>query len=427
MQAISGFGASLVKRACARAAGARSLFKRVCAAASKRVSKRRPRAHPASEQAAKPVMPHAARTREIKHTSVSRDRGAASSLTVGPAGGDYRLLPLSHIRSAADGTRIVYEHLEELASSIEGNSNGEGVGLLVPVLVRLEDDGSHRVIDGERRLRACRMIAERSQSGDFRIPALVFAVSERVALLMRHVATLEHDDPKPYEIALSYQRLRDACRDELGEDAASVRQLAAYGRHGKSQVADYLRIADRISAEVISAAGLLTTEGSIDLETLAALSKKQLHDVARLESISERAAALEACVNGVGTDSARTDTNGPVLSSEERRVEIASRKGFSLKLRHPAQRMDPSEARTIIENELAPAIIAMVERAHGSRGAEGYYADLAEAHGCLVLPGEVEGLTLAQLARLEQTLAALTDRVGRARAARKQAAAVIPV
>ena len=421
MKAISGFGVSMAKRACARVAGARSLFKRVCASASKRLSKRRPRVHPASVQAAKPVMPPASRTTEIKHTLVSRDRGAASSLSAGPAGGDYRLLPLSHIRSAADGTRIVCEHLEELASSIEGNSKGEGVGLLVPVLVRLEDDGSHRVIDGERRLRACRMIAERSQSGDFRIPALVFAVSERVALLMRHVATLEHDDPKPYEIALSYQRLRNACRDELGEDAASVRQLAAYGRHGKSQVADYLRIADCISADVIRTAGLVSTDGTIALTRLAALSKKQLHDAANCDTVAARAAALKSCLSGRKDDSAPasdTDVN-PRLSLEERRAEIATRKAFSLKLREPAQLMDPSAARAIIENELAPAIIAMVDRAHGSRDAEGYYADVSAAHGCVVIPGEIESLTVLQLTGLEQTLAALVHRVSRARAARQ--------
>jgi hypothetical protein len=207
----------------------------------------------------------------------------------------------------------------------------------------------------------------------------------------------------------------------LGEDAASVRQLAAYGRHGKSQVADYLRIADCISADVIRTAGLVSTDGTIALTRLAALSKKQLHDAANCDTVAARAAALKSCLSGRKDDSAPasdTDVN-PRLSLEERRAEIATRKAFSLKLREPAQLMDPSAARAIIENELAPAIIAMVDRAHGSRDAEGYYADVSAAHGCVVIPGEIESLTVLQLTGLEQTLAALVHRVSRARAARQ--------
>jgi ParB family chromosome partitioning protein len=101
------------------------------------------------------------------------------------AGGKFLLLPVAKIQSAPQETRLVYEHVEDLAASIAGTGDKSGVGILSPILVRMSGDGVYHVIDGERRLRACRLIAERASSCDMTIPALVFAVSERVAMLMR--------------------------------------------------------------------------------------------------------------------------------------------------------------------------------------------------------------------------------------------------
>lgn len=96
-------------------------------------------------------------------------------------------------------------------------------------------------------------------------------------------------------------------------------------------------------------------------------------------------------------------TFDPPQRPEERRDEIASQKGVSIRLRTASRMMNPSEAHSLIENELAPAMLAMVERAHGGRHATGYYSALAVGHVCLVLPRELEGLTLTQLERLDRS------------------------
>lgn len=128
--------------------------------------------------------------------------------------------------------------------------------------MRLLEDGTYKVIDGERRLRACRLLAERSPSQDYHVPARIFEVSERAAQLMGQTANVERDEPKAYEVALGYQNIREALRAEVGDAAARARGLAGLGRHAKSQVADYVRIADVLTPDVLVAAGLGTDQAS---------------------------------------------------------------------------------------------------------------------------------------------------------------------
>lgn len=100
--------------------------------------------------------------------------------------------------------------------------------------------------------------------------------------------------------------------------------------------------------------------------------------------------------------------------------------GFALLVRTPAQMLQPAEADAIVRTELAPAMLALVERAHGGTGKDGHYMDVAPSHALLVLPVEVEALSMAELEQLAGTLATLRHRAQRAMRLRRSRSDVRP-
>lgn len=333
--------------------------------------------------------------------------------------GEYRAIRLSEIAPAPTPSRLVYDDIDRLADSIAGGAKHQGLGLLVPVVVRELDDGRFELVDGDRRALACRLIASRAGAEDCRIPALVFKVNAHVALLMR-LATLDSAEPKAIEMARTYQALRQSMVDE-GARAYSARELTMIGHHGKSQISDYVRIADAITDDVLIAADLVATDGRPSPEALVDLTKRQLLDAAKGDTVGARASALKGhrdrlagCRRGApgrSVDTAGSPDAAPVSLHTD---------GRSLTTKARSRTMTPAEARTLIEREVAPAMIALVEQGHGRRDAEGYYSAFTTAHACLVLPREVEALTLEQLDRLDQALAKLAARTRRAREERLQ-------
>ncbi|HEY0970148.1 MAG TPA: ParB N-terminal domain-containing protein [Gemmatimonadales bacterium] len=356
----------------------------------------------------------AQRTRAGTGTTAAR---SATPGVVPGAANEYLTLSVWQIESAPWQPRRVFSGLEELAASIEGTSDTEGVGVLEPVLVRRMHDDTYQLIDGERRLRACRLIAERSPARDFQIPARVFRVSERVARLMGQTANLERAEPRPVEVALGYLAIRDALREEIGERAGSLRALVGLGWHEKTQIGDYLKIAAMLTDGTVEAAGLTREAGEPDFERLCRLDKKELDKVAALQELTARAAALRDRVDRRSADGGRRPKDAPTrpaaLSPAERRVQITTTAGFALRTKAPAQMLEPSEAGTMVQNELAPAILAMTERAYGGTGREGFFALGAADHVVIVLPTEVEALTTSQLERLAIVLAEIRGRVDR--------------
>jgi ParB/RepB/Spo0J family partition protein len=335
--------------------------------------------------------------------------------------GEYRLIPVSEITSTTTPSRSLYEGIEGLAASIAGSDEHEGLGLLAPIAVRQSEDGRFEIIDGERRLRACQLVGRWSGNDNGLIPALVFRVDAGVARQMQ-LALLAHEELTPYDLARTYQALRDALGRE-GAPLASARGLTRLGPHGKSQIADLLRVADALTPEVLVCAGLVTADGEPTPEALVALTKKQLLDAARGTTTEERATVLRKHVEKVRSPKAPAmpvDVACTAGSPEERRNELSDSKGLTMKVRAPARMMEPSEARALIENEVAPAMLALVEQAHGGRNASGFYSAVDVGYACLVLPREVEGLTVEQLDRLDQTLTALSARTRRAREERSR-------
>ncbi len=122
------------------------------------------------------------------------------------------------------------EALEELAESIRT------LGVIQPITVKKEEDGTFLIISGERRYRAS------LRAGLATIPAYIREVDDQTLLEMALVENIQRQDLNAVDIALSLQRLMEECN--LTQDSLA-------GRVGKkrSTVTNYLRLL-KLPAEV---------------------------------------------------------------------------------------------------------------------------------------------------------------------------------
>lgn len=122
------------------------------------------------------------------------------------------------------------ESLEELAESIRH------IGVIQPITLRMEDDGTYMIIAGERRYRAAAMAGLQS------IPAYVRKVSDDAVMEMALIENIQREDLNDIEVALAYQQLMT--RNGLKQEEVAMRV-------GKSRttVANFVRLL-RLPAEV---------------------------------------------------------------------------------------------------------------------------------------------------------------------------------
>ncbi len=135
------------------------------------------------------------------------------------SGSPYRELNISEIDVDPTQPRTEFdaERLAELAASIKEH------GLISPILVRLLPGGSYRLVAGERRLRASKLL------GRTTIPAVLDQEEEGKEVLSKQlVENLQRTDLSPLERSDAIVRLRD-------EHNLSIRELA--GRLGISKSA----------------------------------------------------------------------------------------------------------------------------------------------------------------------------------------------
>ena len=122
------------------------------------------------------------------------------------------------------------EALQELADSIREH------GVISPITLRDNSDGTYMIIAGERRFRACKI------AGLDRIPAYIRTAKDEQVMEWALIENIQREDLDAIEIALAYQRLMDDYN--LTQERMSER----VGKK-RATVANYLRLL-KLPAEI---------------------------------------------------------------------------------------------------------------------------------------------------------------------------------
>jgi len=118
-----------------------------------------------------------------------------------------------------DQNRSVFneEALKELSESIKAH------GIIQPLVVRENGDGTYRLIAGERRYRAAKL------AGLTQIPAIVKNVSDREAAEMALIENLQREDLDPIDEAMGFEKLikkygatQEEAADKVGRSRPAV-------------------------------------------------------------------------------------------------------------------------------------------------------------------------------------------------------------
>lgn len=121
---------------------------------------------------------------------------------------------------------------EELKDSILDN------GILVPAIVRKQEDGKYEMISGHRRKKIC------EENGISEIPCIVKDISDDEAIIMMVDSNLQRDKILPSEKAQAYKMKLDALNHQgkslspLGTKSSSVNEID----DSKSQIYRYVRL-----------------------------------------------------------------------------------------------------------------------------------------------------------------------------------------
>lgn len=120
-------------------------------------------------------------------------------------------IPLSQIHPNPNQPRREFDEtaLNELAVSISE------IGIVQPITLRKESNGSYQIIAGERRWRASQ------RAGKDSIPAYIRTASDENVMEMALVENIQREDLNPIEVALAYQHLIEA--SNLTQDQLSQR------------------------------------------------------------------------------------------------------------------------------------------------------------------------------------------------------------
>lgn len=122
------------------------------------------------------------------------------------------------------------EALDELATSIRE------LGVISPITLRKNDNGTYLIIAGERRFRAAKKV------GLTTIPAYIKTAKDEQVMEMALIENIQREDLDAIEIALAYQRLMDEYN--LTQERMSER----VGKK-RATIANYLRLL-RLPAEI---------------------------------------------------------------------------------------------------------------------------------------------------------------------------------
>lgn len=141
-------------------------------------------------------------------------------------------IELSRIQPNPDQPRREFddESLEELAASIRE------IGIVQPISLRQQPNGSYQIIAGERRYRAARL------AGLATIPAYIRTVEDEAVMEMALIENIQREDLNAIEIALSFKKL-------IEQYNLTQEQLSERVGKKRTTVANYLRLL-KLPAEV---------------------------------------------------------------------------------------------------------------------------------------------------------------------------------
>lgn len=120
--------------------------------------------------------------------------------------------------------------LEELSNSIKS------IGIIQPITLRQEEDGTYMIIAGERRFRAAQ------RAGLMSVPAYIRKVSDDAVMEMALIENIQREDLNAIEVALAYQQLQT--RNGLTQE-----ELAQRVGKSRATIANFMRLL-RLPAEI---------------------------------------------------------------------------------------------------------------------------------------------------------------------------------
>ena len=171
---------------------------------------------------------------------------------------EFQLIDWKLIQPDPDQPRKEMGHLEELAASIKE------VGLIQPISLTVNKDGTYKLIAGERRYRAAGL------AGLKKVPSLVRTVEEAKRLQIQLLENLHRKDLTPFEEAMVFRRLNE-------EFGFSQQRIAEEAKISITNVNQTMRVLD-VSAEVqkqMAKAGINLSK-SVLLEIAKADDEQQL-------------------------------------------------------------------------------------------------------------------------------------------------------
>ena len=141
-------------------------------------------------------------------------------------------IELSRIQPNPDQPRREFddESLEELAASIRE------IGIVQPISLRQQANGTYHIIAGERRYRAARI------AGLSTVPAYIRTVEDEAVMEMALIENIQREDLNAIEIALSFKKL-------IEQYNLTQEQLSERVGKKRTTVANYLRLL-KLPAEV---------------------------------------------------------------------------------------------------------------------------------------------------------------------------------
>ncbi len=139
-------------------------------------------------------------------------------------------LDLIHINPSQPRREFDEQALEELANSIRS------IGIIQPITLRQEKDGTYLIIAGERRYRAAQ------RAGLLTIPAYIRKVSDDAVMEMALVENIQREDLNAIEVALAYQQLQN-------NNGLTQEELSQRVGKSRATVANFMRLL-RLPAEI---------------------------------------------------------------------------------------------------------------------------------------------------------------------------------